>query len=100
MAGTHFGIGLVRKQITGYRNALAEAGKDPASGRTSVNRIVVLAEDAEQALGRRGGIDREAAAQVRGHEDVRRGRRVGRSRARRPRCTPTSRCGHVPRRDT
>ena len=49
MAGTHFGIGLVRKQIAGYRAALAEAGKDPTSGRTSVNRIVVLAEDAGTA---------------------------------------------------
>lgn len=49
MAGTHFGIGLVRKQINGYRAALAEAGRDPATGRTSVNRIVVLAEDADRA---------------------------------------------------
>jgi alkanesulfonate monooxygenase SsuD/methylene tetrahydromethanopterin reductase-like flavin-dependent oxidoreductase (luciferase family) len=49
MAGTHFGLGMVKKQIAGYRAALSAGGKDPASGRVSVNRILVLAEDAEQA---------------------------------------------------
>ena len=49
MASTHFGLGMVQKQIAGYRAALAAAGKDPAAGRVSVNRILVLAEDVEQA---------------------------------------------------
>jgi alkanesulfonate monooxygenase SsuD/methylene tetrahydromethanopterin reductase-like flavin-dependent oxidoreductase (luciferase family) len=49
LAGTHFGLGMVRKQIAGYRTALRVAGKDPTSGRVSVNRIVVLAASAEQA---------------------------------------------------
>lgn len=49
LAGTHFGMGMVRKQLAGYREALAAAGKDPAAGRASVNRIVVLADDERQA---------------------------------------------------
>jgi alkanesulfonate monooxygenase SsuD/methylene tetrahydromethanopterin reductase-like flavin-dependent oxidoreductase (luciferase family) len=49
LAGTHFGLGMVRKQIASYRAALMAAGKEPGDGRVSVNRIVVLAEDAEQA---------------------------------------------------
>jgi alkanesulfonate monooxygenase SsuD/methylene tetrahydromethanopterin reductase-like flavin-dependent oxidoreductase (luciferase family) len=49
MAGTHFGLGMVKKQIAGYRAALETAGKEPASGRVSVNRILVLADDTEQA---------------------------------------------------
>ncbi len=47
MAGTHFGIGLVRTQVERYRTALVANGRGP--GRVSVNRIVVLAQDPEQA---------------------------------------------------
>lgn len=49
MAGTHFGLGMVKKQIAGYRKALGEAGKDPRSGRVAVNRILVLADDPDRA---------------------------------------------------
>ncbi|MBX3031711.1 MAG: LLM class flavin-dependent oxidoreductase [Chloroflexi bacterium] len=47
LAGTHFGLGLVRTQVERYRAALATGGRGP--GRVAVNRIVVLADDAEQA---------------------------------------------------
>ncbi len=47
LAGTHFGLGLVRTQVERYRTALSEGGRGP--GRVAVNRIVVLADDAEQA---------------------------------------------------
>lgn len=47
LAGTHFGLGLVRTQIERYRAALAANGRGP--GRVAVNRIVVLADDPEQA---------------------------------------------------
>jgi len=47
LAGTHFGLGLVRLQAERYRARLAETGRGP--GRVSVNRIVVLADDPEQA---------------------------------------------------
>ncbi|MFN8518554.1 MAG: LLM class flavin-dependent oxidoreductase [Chloroflexota bacterium] len=47
LAGTHFGLGLVRTQVERYRTALAERGQGP--GRVAVNRIVVLADDVEQA---------------------------------------------------
>lgn len=49
LAGTHFGMSLVLRQIERYRQALRDAGRDRASGRVSVNRIVVLADDEEVA---------------------------------------------------
>jgi alkanesulfonate monooxygenase SsuD/methylene tetrahydromethanopterin reductase-like flavin-dependent oxidoreductase (luciferase family) len=49
LAGTHFSLAMVRKQADGYRVALQAAGKDPAAGRISVNRIMVLADDAGDA---------------------------------------------------
>lgn len=47
LAGTHFGLGLVRAQVERYRAALETTGRGP--GRVAVNRIVVLADDPEQA---------------------------------------------------
>jgi alkanesulfonate monooxygenase SsuD/methylene tetrahydromethanopterin reductase-like flavin-dependent oxidoreductase (luciferase family) len=47
LAGTHFGVGLVRTQVARYRTAVAETGRGP--GRVAVNRIVVLADDPGQA---------------------------------------------------
>lgn len=47
LAGTHFGLGLVRAQVERYRGRLSETGRGP--GRVAVNRIVVLADDPEQA---------------------------------------------------
>lgn len=47
LAGTHFGLGLVRTQVERYRATLADTGRGP--GRVAVNRIVVLADDPEQA---------------------------------------------------
>lgn len=49
IAGTHFGLGMVQRQIAGYQAALEASGKDAAAGRVAVNRILVLADDAEQA---------------------------------------------------
>lgn len=49
LAGTHFSLEMVRKQTDGYRAALSSHDRDPATGRVSVNRIVVLAEDSESA---------------------------------------------------
>lgn len=49
VAGTHFGLGMVRMQIERYRSALGEAGREAADGRVSVNRIIVVAGTEEQA---------------------------------------------------
>jgi alkanesulfonate monooxygenase SsuD/methylene tetrahydromethanopterin reductase-like flavin-dependent oxidoreductase (luciferase family) len=49
LAGTHFGLGMVLKQVAGYRAALEAAGRDAGAGRVAVNRIVVIAEDEETA---------------------------------------------------
>ncbi len=49
LAGTHFGSELIHTQIERYRAALTGAGRDPAGGRVSVNRILVLADDEESA---------------------------------------------------
>jgi alkanesulfonate monooxygenase SsuD/methylene tetrahydromethanopterin reductase-like flavin-dependent oxidoreductase (luciferase family) len=49
IAGTHFGLAMVQRQIEGYRAALGAAGKPPDAGRVAVNRILVLAETHEQA---------------------------------------------------
>ncbi|MGH2512124.1 MAG: LLM class flavin-dependent oxidoreductase, partial [Candidatus Limnocylindrales bacterium] len=49
LAGTHFPTELVMRQIERYRLALSELGRDPASGAVSLNRLMVLAEDPEQA---------------------------------------------------
>lgn len=49
IAGTHFGLGMVKQQIAGYRAALTAAGKGPETGRVAVNRILVLADDEAQA---------------------------------------------------
>jgi alkanesulfonate monooxygenase SsuD/methylene tetrahydromethanopterin reductase-like flavin-dependent oxidoreductase (luciferase family) len=49
LAGAHFGRDLVRRQVERYRDALTAAGKDPATGRIGLNRIVVLAEDPDVA---------------------------------------------------
>jgi len=49
IAGTHFGLGMVKRQIAGYHAALDATGKGSTAGRVAVNRILVLADDAEQA---------------------------------------------------
>ena len=49
LAGTHFGLPQIARQIAVYRDARAGAGMDPAGGIVSVNRIVVLAATDEEA---------------------------------------------------
>jgi alkanesulfonate monooxygenase SsuD/methylene tetrahydromethanopterin reductase-like flavin-dependent oxidoreductase (luciferase family) len=47
--GTHFGWEHARWLIAEYRAALADLGRAPDEGRVSANRLLVLAEDPEQA---------------------------------------------------
>lgn len=49
LAGTHFGFGLVKRQVAIYQEALVASGRAIEEGRVSVNRIVVLADDPEVA---------------------------------------------------